>query len=119
MVRRRLQNGASNLSDRLRTGLRATYRERYDDVNPNEIVGDVAVAIIFTAIGLYGLWATLTTATTTLAGRLGALGVIGIEAALVFFGVMHGLATWHVYQRSEPRYRYSESVDGYVLVEED
>lgn len=119
MVRERLHDGVSRVSDRIRTGLRASYRDRYDDVHADEIAGDAAVAIIFTAIGVYGLWATLTTPTTTLAGRLGALGVIGIESALVYFGVMHGIATWHVYARSEPRYRYSESVDGYVLVEED
>ncbi|MFB6121126.1 MAG: hypothetical protein ABEJ68_08440 [Halobacteriaceae archaeon] len=119
MVRERLRDAASEISNRVRASVQRTYRDRYDDVNPNEIVADAVVAIIFTGLGIYGLSATLTTPTTTLPGRLGALGVVGIEAMMVYFGVMHGAATWNIYRRSEVRYRYCESVDGYVVAQNE
>ncbi|ELZ96590.1 hypothetical protein [Haloferax sulfurifontis] len=102
------------MASRVRQAVRATYRERREDVEADEIAGDVAVGVVFPAIGLYGLYATGTTPTTTTMGFVGALAVAGIELALLYFGVLHAIATWNVYRRSEPTHQHGESYDGFA-----
>ena len=108
-----MMRAISNALATLRVKHRAELEKHVADVDPNAIVGDAAVVVVFYAIGAYGLYATATTPRTTTMGLLGALGVVGIEVAMLTFAYFRAVATWVVYQRSEPTHAHAERVDGY------
>jgi hypothetical protein len=87
------------------------------EIDGEDLYADVFCSLCFIAIGAYGLFATATTPSTTLMGTLGSLGVLIIEAMLVVYGSFWAIATWQVYQRSEPSHQFDERVDAFEGVQ--
>jgi hypothetical protein len=102
--------------DRLRTRFRDEVdRHAEEGVDPGNILADVILTVTFAAIGAFGLVATLTTPRHGLLAALGAVGVVGIEVMMMYFALIHGLATRRVYRRSEPTVEHGETVDAYEM----